>query len=68
MLVRAFAILILVVTASLLLTWQFGADILLALGVILTQLKLLLGKVMNVQLPAALVWLKASSPSSSGSS
>ena len=58
MLVRALAILVLVLTASLLLTWHFGADILLALGLILAQLKLLGSKVASIQPPAALAWLK----------
>lgn len=56
---RALAILILVLTASLLLTWHFGADVLLALGLILTQIKLLWGKVLGLQLPTALIWLKS---------
>lgn len=59
MFVRALAILIIVIAASLLLTWHFGAEIVLALGVILTQAKLLWGKVLTFQLPSALTWFKS---------
>ena len=59
MLVRALAILFLVAAASLLLTRLFGADVLLALGLILTQLKFIAGKIAAVQPPAALAWLKS---------
>jgi len=58
MLLRALAILVLVLTASLLLTWQFGAEVLLALGLILTQIKVLWVKLLSIHPPAILVWLK----------
>ena len=58
MFLRALALLILVIGASILLTWYFGADVLLALGLILTQLKVLGQKIVSVEVPAILVWLK----------
>ena len=55
---RAVLLLILVIGLSALATWQFGADVLIALGLILTQVKLLAKKLAMVEWPALLVWLK----------
>lgn len=55
---RALLILAVVAGTSLALTWYFGADILLALGLLLTQAKIVLKKIASVELPAILAWLK----------
>lgn len=55
---RALFLLLLVAAASIALTYVFGAKVLLALGLILTQLKVLWAKLAAVELPAILVWLK----------
>lgn len=59
MFLRALAILVVVVAASLALTWYLGAEVLLALGLILTQIKIIAKKLTSVELPAILAWLKA---------
>ena len=58
MLVRALAILLLVGTASVGLTMYFGQEVLLALGLLLTQFKVLGQKLVQIELPAVLAWLK----------
>lgn len=58
MALRAVLLLSFVLGASAYLTWHFGADVLLALGLILTQLKILGQKLLSIELPAILVWLK----------
>ena len=58
MLVRALAILLLVATASVALTMYFGQEVLLALGLLLTQLKVVGKKLVQIELPAVLAWLK----------
>lgn len=55
---RALAILFAVVTLSAILTYAFGHEVLLALGLILTQVKIIAKKLMQVELPAVLAWLK----------
>ncbi|MDD9922498.1 MAG: hypothetical protein OXQ92_09515 [Boseongicola sp.] len=59
MLVRALAILFAVVSASIALTMHFGQDVLIALGLILVQLKIIAKKIVSIELPAILTWLKA---------
>ena len=58
MIVRALLLLALLIAASVALTVYFGAEIVVALGLILLQVKLLLGKVGAIKLPAVIVWLK----------
>lgn len=55
---RALAILIVVGSVSVGLTLYFGQDVLVALGLILVQLKVLAKKLVSVELPAVLSWLK----------
>lgn len=63
MLKRALALLFLFVAASVAASLYFGAEILIALGLILTQAKLLWKAVLAIKLPAALSWLKAQATS-----
>ena len=58
MLVRALLLLFAVAAVSVGLTMYFGQEVLLALGLILTQLKVLGKKLMQVELPVILAWLK----------
>ena len=58
MLWRALVLLILVVGLSVLATIQFGQDVLIALGLILTQLKVISKKLAMFEWPAFLTWLK----------
>lgn len=58
MLWRALLLLAVFVAASVLATLYFGHEVLLALGLILTQLKVLLKKLAGIELPVLLVWLK----------
>ncbi|WP_417207084.1 hypothetical protein [Antarctobacter sp.] len=39
-------------------TWYFGHEVLIALGLILTQIKVLMKKLVGVELPVLFVWLK----------
>lgn len=55
---RAILILVLVIGLSLAATMYFGRDVLIALGLIAVQLKLLGKKLLMADWPAALVWLK----------
>ncbi len=55
---RALIVLILVAAASIALTYVFGAKVVLALGLILTQLKVMSQKLMGIELPSVFVWLK----------
>ncbi|GGE41998.1 hypothetical protein [Actibacterium pelagium] len=55
---RAVLLLILVAGASIALTYAFGAKVLLALGLILSQLKIIGSKLMGIEAPAILIWLK----------
>ncbi len=55
---RAVLLLILVAGASIALTYAFGAKVLLALGLILAQLKIIGSKLMGIELPGIIVWLK----------
>ena len=59
MLLRALAILFFVGSVSIGLTVYFGQDVLVALGLILIQLKVIAKKLVSVELPAILGWLKA---------
>ncbi len=61
MLVRALAILFIVASISVGLTFYFGQDVLVALGLILLQLKLIAKKMVAVKLPSILAWLKVES-------
>ncbi|MBS0126593.1 hypothetical protein [Thetidibacter halocola] len=56
---RAIVLLILVVGLSALATWYFGRDVVIALGLILVQVKVLAKKLAMVEWPALLIWLKA---------
>lgn len=58
MLLRALLLLILVVGLSALATHYFGKEVLIALGLILVQLKIILKKAAVFELPVFLVWLK----------
>ena len=58
MLVRALAILAVVASVSVGLTFYFGQDVLVALGLILIQLKIVAKKLVSVELPSILAWLK----------
>lgn len=55
---RAVFLLVLVIGLSALATWYFGADVLLALGLILTQIKVLGKKLALIEWPALLIWFK----------
>lgn len=55
---RALFLLALVVALSILLTLWLGDEVLIALGLILVQLKVIGQKVVSIELPAVLVWLK----------
>ena len=55
---RAVAVLVALIALSVWLTDQLGEKVLVALGLILLQLQLLGKKIMGVQLPEVLVWLK----------
>ncbi|WGW02289.1 hypothetical protein [Tropicibacter oceani] len=59
MLWRALFLLILAVAASALATWYFGKEVLIALGLILVQIKVLSKKLWMVEWPVFLIWLKA---------
>ena len=59
MLLRALALLFAAVSLSVAATIYFGADVLIALGLILTQIQLIAKKVMVIKLPAVLAWVKA---------
>ncbi len=56
---RAFLLLLVVASASVALTMVFGAKVLLALGLILTQLKVIAQKVLSIELPSVLLWFKS---------
>lgn len=58
MLVRALLLLFLVAGVSIALTYALGDEVLVALGLILVQLKVISKKLAQVELPAILVWLK----------
>jgi hypothetical protein len=58
MLVRALLVLFFVASFSVGLTFYFGHDILVAFGLILVQLKIVAKKLVSVELPTLLVWLK----------
>ncbi len=55
---RALFLLVLVIAASVGLTCVFGAKVLLALGLILTQLKVIGQKIVAIELPAIIIWFK----------
>lgn len=55
---RGIALLIAAIGLSVAATVHFGQDVLIALGLILAQIKLLSKKLMLIKLPAILVWLK----------
>ena len=59
MLVRALFLLIAAVSLSVGATIYLGADVLVALGLILTQIQLIAKKLMLIKLPAILAWLKS---------
>ncbi len=58
MLVRALFLLVVFVALSGAATWYFGHEVLIALGLILTQIKVLMKKLVGVELPVLFVWLK----------
>lgn len=58
MLLRALMLLVVVVALSGAATWYFGHEVLIALGLILTQLKVLMKKLAGVELPVLFAWLK----------
>ncbi|WP_136442688.1 hypothetical protein [Pacificoceanicola onchidii] len=55
---RALILLTLAVGLSGLATWYFGADVLIALGLILVQLKIVAKKLWLIEWPVLLIWLK----------
>lgn len=59
MLARALALLVIFSSISVALTMYFGVDVLVALGLILAQLKILWKTILGLELPAALAWLKS---------
>ncbi|NRB01068.1 MAG: hypothetical protein HRU32_14870 [Rhodobacteraceae bacterium] len=59
MILRSIAILSIVIAASVAATLYFGQDVLIALGLILAQTKLIAKKIPAIELPAILAWLKA---------
>lgn len=59
MILRAIIILSFVIAASVAATVYFGHDVLIALGLILAQTKIIAKKLPMVELPAVLAWLKA---------
>lgn len=58
MFLRALALLVLAVGLSLAATIYFGHEVLIALGLILTQAKIVAKKLASLELPAMLAWLK----------
>ena len=58
MLLRAILILIVVIAISGALTMYFGQDVLVALGLILIQLQVIGKKLVSIELPSILAWLK----------
>lgn len=58
MLFRAILLLTVVVILSALATWYFGKDVLIALGLILVQLKIIFKKTATLELPVFMIWLK----------
>lgn len=58
MFLRGFLLLIAAVSLSYAATVYFGSDVLIALGLILTQLKVLVKKIVGLELPTVLAWLK----------
>ncbi len=61
MFARAFALLFLAVAASVVASFYFGNEVLIALGLILTKAKLILKKAYMIEWPAISAWLKAQS-------
>ena len=59
MLWRALLLLLIIGSISVGLTMYFGNEVLVALGLILVQLKIVAKKLVSVELPAVLAWLKA---------
>lgn len=59
MLLRALLLLVLVTAASLALTYALGEKVLIALGLILLQIQIIGKKLVSLELPAILAWLKA---------
>ena len=59
MFVRAFALLFAAVAISIAATMYFGQEVLIALGLILAQAKVMMKKIVGLELPAILIWLKA---------
>lgn len=59
MFARAFALLFVAVAISIAATMYFGQDVLIALGLILTQAKVMAKKFAGLELPAIIIWLKA---------
>jgi hypothetical protein len=55
---RALFLLVLVVALSVLLTLWLGDEVLIALGLIFLQLKVIGQKIVSIELPAVLIWLK----------
>lgn len=58
MFLRALALLVIAVGLSVAATLYFGNEVLIALGLILTQIKLLGKKLVSIELPLILAWLK----------
>ena len=58
MFVRGLALLIAAIAVSIAATVYFGQEVLVALGLILTQLKVIAKKLVGIELPAVLAWLK----------
>ncbi len=58
MFLRGFLLLVTFVSLSVAATIYFGHDVLIALGLILTQIKVIAKKLVGIELPAILAWLK----------
>ncbi|MEM9779301.1 MAG: hypothetical protein AAF813_05260 [Pseudomonadota bacterium] len=59
MLIRALALLIVLIGVSLGLSFWFGAEVLAALGAVIAQLKVIIARTMAISSQTILVWLKA---------
>lgn len=59
MFIRAFVLLVVAIALSVAATLYFGHEVLIALGLILTQMKVIAKKLAQIELPLLLTWLKA---------
>jgi hypothetical protein len=61
MILRALALLVIAIGLSVTATFYFGHEVLIALGLILTQMKVIAKKLTMIEVPLLLAWLKAQS-------